>query len=356
MTPSTRREALESTMPCIRLSPSASVTSTDAGVILCSDLGTFQITGPDVRGFLDQMVPLLDGSRDQEALIQALAGFSRSSVTAFLDLLKERGLVEAVPDVAGRWRGPEEFFRAWSTVPAEAMVRLGRARVLVVGLDSWGATAAIELAAAGIGALHLIDEGAVQPEDVALLRSRGEAALAAPRRRALAAMIGEQAPWCRVEESPIQVLDAADTAIASGPWSLLIAAVPQRDTARVERVARLAHRAGIVSLWSHLTDTTAVLGPLVTPGKTACRICATVDALNPPLAEPTSTAPGPLAGARGQLLGHMVAMEALRVISGYAPSELGGRLLIEDFATLGTSVHTLVRLPRCRVCGEGQGP
>lgn len=342
-------------MPCIRLSPSASVTRTDAGVILRSDLGTFQITGPDVGGFLDQMVPLLDGSRDQEALVQALAGFSRSSVTAFLDLLKERGLVEAVPDDAGRWRGQEAFFRAWSAVPAEVMVRLARARVLIVGLEPWGATAAIELAAAGIGALHLIDEGATQPEDLALLRSRGEAALAAPRRRALAARIGEQAPWCRVEESQIEVLDATDAVIASGPWSLLVAAVPGGDAGRIERVARLAHRAGIVSLWSHLTETTAVLGPLVTPGGTACRICATVEALNPSLAEPRSPLPGPLAAARGQLLGHMVAMEALRVISGYTPSELGGRLLIEDFTTLETSLQTLVRLPRCRVCRGGQG-
>ncbi|MEO5731411.1 MAG: TOMM precursor leader peptide-binding protein [Byssovorax sp.] len=341
-------------MPCIRLSPSASVTRTDAGVILCSDLGTFQITGPDAGGFLDQMVPLLDGSRDQEALVQALAGYSRSSILAFLDVLKKRGLVEAVPEGDGRWRGPEEFFRAWSAVPAEAMVRLLRSRVLIVGLDPWGATAAIELAAAGIGALHLIDEGAVRPEDVALLRSRGKAALAATRRRALAALIGEQAPWCRVEESPIAALDATDAVIASGPWSLLVAAVSHGDTGRIERVARLAHRAGIVSLWSHLTGTTAVLGPLVTPGKTACRICATVEALNPPLAEQRSPLPEPLGSAREQLLGHMVAMEALRVLSGYAPSELGGRLLIEDFTTLGTSLHTLVRLPRCRVCGEGQ--
>jgi adenylyltransferase/sulfurtransferase len=50
----------------------------------------------------------------------------------------------------------------------------------------------------------------------------------------------------------------------------------------------------------------------------------------------------------------MVAMEALRVLSGYMPSELGGRLLVEDFTTLETSIHTLVRLLRCRVCGEEQ--
>jgi hypothetical protein len=290
-------------MDRIRLSPSASVTRTDAGVILRSDLGTFQLTGPDVGAFLDRMVPLLDGSRDQEALVQALAGYSRPSVMAFLDLLKERGLLEAVPDTAARWRGPEEFFRTWAMAPGDAMARLARARVLIVGLEPWGATAAIELAAAGLGALH--------------------------------------------------VIDAAEAVVASGPWSLLVAAVPPGDSELVERVARFAHRAGIVSLWSHLAGTTAVLGPLVTPGKTACRICATADALNPALAERSRAAPGPRADAMGQLLGHLVAMEALRVISEYTPSDLGGRVLIEDLTTFETCLHALVRIPWCRVCGDG---
>jgi hypothetical protein len=339
-------------MPRIRLKPSAGVTSTGAGVILRSDLGTFQITGPDLGAFLDQMVPLLDGSRDREALVQALSGYSRPSVTAFLDLLKERGLIEDVPSSAPRWRGPEEFFRTWSAVPAEAMQRLARARVLVVGLEPWGAAAAIELAAAGIGALHVIDDGAVGPADTALRRGHGEAALAAPRREILAAMVAEQAPWCRVEQSPMGALDAAETLIANGPWSLLVVAIPPGDSIQVERVARLAHRARVRSLWSHLAGTTAVLGPLVTPGKTACRICATVDALNPSLAEHGHPAPAPRADVTGQILGHLVAMDALRVISEYTPSELGGRLLIEDHTTHETSFHTLVRFPSCRVCGE----
>jgi adenylyltransferase/sulfurtransferase len=45
-------------------------------------------------------------------------------------------------------------------------------------------------------------------------------------------------------------------------------------------------------------------------------------------------------------------MEALRAISGYAASPLGGRLVIEDLTTFESSLHTLVRLPRCRVCGD----
>ena len=64
-------------MPSIRLSRSASITPTDVGVLLRSDLGAFQLTGSDVGAFLERMVPLLDGSRDREAIVEALADYSR---------------------------------------------------------------------------------------------------------------------------------------------------------------------------------------------------------------------------------------------------------------------------------------
>jgi molybdopterin-synthase adenylyltransferase len=356
-------------MPSIRLSRSASITPTGVGVIVRSDLGTFQITGSDVSTFLEQMVPLLDGSRDREALSQALSGYSRQSVMAFLDLLAAHGLLEAVRDDAARsdvgresssavpfdrerWRGQEEFLHKWSKVPEEAQRRLAAARVLVVGLDPWGATAAVELAAAGIRELHLIDGGAVGSRDILVIRERGEAALGASRRDAAAAVIRDRSPWCHVNESPVEALDAADFLSAHGPFSVLVAAVPPDDADQIERVARFAHRAGIASLWSHLAGTTAVLGPLVTPGKTACRICATAEAVNPSLAERLAKAPAPYTDTMGQLLGHLVAMEALKAISAYTDPRVGGRLVTQDLSTLEVTLHTLVRLPWCRVCGE----
>lgn len=331
-------------MPCIRLNPSASVTPTDAGVILRSDLGTFQVVGSDVRAFLDRMVPLLDGSHDRDALHRALGDYSRTSVTALLDLLQSYGLIEAVPDAEGaaereRWRGQLEFFRTWSSfsAPDEAMRRLASARVLIAGLEPWGATAAIELAAAGVGALFLVDDDGA-------------------RREAAAALAREAAPQLSVAQSAMSALDGGDSALLAEPWSLVVAAVAPGDAERLERVARFAHRAKVVSLWSHLAGKRAVLGPLVAPGATACRICATVEALNPPLGEHEGAAPHPHGETMGQLLGHLVAMEALKLISGYTPSGLGGRLAIQDLTTFESTLHLLVRLPWCRVCGPGSAP
>ncbi|WP_438004478.1 TOMM precursor leader peptide-binding protein [Sorangium sp. So ce321] len=345
-------------MPSIRLSRSASITPTDAGVILRSDLGTFQLTGADVGAFLERMAPLLDGSRDREAIVEALADYSRQSVTALLDLLETRRLIEPAPGAAEpadreRLRGQVEFLRRWSAAPPQAAQRLASARVLVVGLEPWGAAAALALAEAGISALRLIDDGAVGPRDVAVLRERGEAALGAPRRGAVAALIRERAPRCRVDESPGAALDAGDLLSPEGRPHLVVAAARGDDAALLSRVARFGHRARVASLFAHLAGTAAVLGPLVFPGKTACRVCAAADALNPPLATRSPAGPPPHAGAMAQMLGHLAAMEALKVLSEYTPSRLGGRVLLQDLSTLETSYHTLVRLPWCSVCGEG---
>jgi hypothetical protein len=303
-------------VPAIRLNPAAAITPTALGVCVRTDLETLMLGGADASAFVAEVAPLLDGTRDRAAISLALGGYSPRSVTALLDALEARGLVEAVPETPppsgleggsphrGR-RGQEGFARAWSLGPEVLTARLAEARVLVVGRAPWCATAAIELQAAGVGAVRRAgDDDALERE-------------------------------------------------AQASWSLLVAAVAPENLERIARIARFAHRARLISLWSHLAGTKALLGPLVMPGETACRLCATVEALNPPAARAEAVDAGadPRHQGRERLLGHHLAMEALKVLSGYTISLLGGRLLIQDLATRESSRHTLVRVPWCRVCG-----
>jgi molybdopterin-synthase adenylyltransferase len=283
-------------MTPLRWSPSATITPTPAGVLLRSDLRVFQITGADLGTFLSRLSPLLDGTRDRAAVQAALSDYSPASVAAFLDLLAERGLIEEAGDEPGR--GQIDFLRRWPGAPADAMDRIAGARVLVAGGEPWGEAAAVELRAAGVGTVDRHGGGTVD-----------------------------------------------------GEWSLVVGAVSAEDADGVETLAREAHRAGVRTLWSLLGGGRAVLGPLTVPGRTACGVCAAADAFGPPLG--ARPAPGPRTETTARLLGHLVALEVLKVVTGYTRSTLGGRVLIQDLTTFETRLHTLVRLPWCRACGRG---
>jgi hypothetical protein len=267
---------------------------TARGALLCSDLGVFQLGGADASAFLARVAPLLDGTRDRDGVAAALAEYSRSSVMRVLDLLESRGLTECVPEGAeSSRRSQDEVLRKLAPDPQAAQTRLAAARVIVVGEERWAEIAAAEIAAAG----------------------------------------AREVRW--------------GESVSEEGGSLVIGAVSAGDRDRMERVARTAHLAGVPSLWAQLGSTAATIGPLVIPGETACRVCATVDALNPIDAEIDTEHATPAAAG---LLGHLVAMEAIKAISGYATSMLGGRISTLDLATMESRRRTLVRIPWCRAC------
>lgn len=356
-------------MARVRLTPSASVTPTDVGVVLRSDLGMFRLSGRDVTSFISDMLPLLDGAHDRDAVATVLGGYSRQSVLAFLDLLEQHGLLETVLEDQDswedeRWRGQEEFFRKWTDRPDEAVRRLRNARILIAGLEPWGAVAAGELAAAGAGALHLLDDGEVGKDDLLSVRSWSDRHLGRPRREALMEVSTEASPWCRVTSGPLELSDSGQLRVDGADWDLIVGALTADEMRLLYSVARFAHQAGITSLTGQLDGLDAMVGPVVVPGQTACWNCwrlrqlanaehpETAHALQTSLLSQrptrrTHTYLAPMAAT----LGHLLALEALKLVACYTPSALVGRLLIQNLVTLETTVHTAVRMPWCEVCG-----
>jgi molybdopterin/thiamine biosynthesis adenylyltransferase len=53
------------------------------------------------------------------------------------------------------------------------------------------------------------------------------------------------------------------------------------------------------------------------------------------------------------LVGHLLALEAIKLLTGYAHSWLTGRLLVQDLIRQETTFYTAVRFPQCQVCGRG---
>src|SRR5262249_22118597 len=128
-------------------------------------------------------------------------------------------------------------------------------------------------------------------------------------------------------------------------------------------LAHDTHKRGIVSLHGHLEGIDAVAGPVVIPGETACWNCTRLRRLAHAPAETyelhtTLLAQGTerrerayLAPAAG-LLGNLLALEALKLLTGYAPSQLAGHQLVQSLVTLDSTLHGIVRVPWCEVCGD----
>jgi bacteriocin biosynthesis cyclodehydratase domain-containing protein len=202
--------------------------------------------------------------------------------------------------------------------PDVVLSRRRHTAVVVYGAGRVGVPLAALLGAAGIGHVHLVDRGWVRPVDLApggavatdLHRRRDEAGAAAVRR---------VAPETRTAELPVH--RPADLVVLTGDRCL--------DTDLVDAL----HAGGTPHLAVSVRETTAIVGPLVLPGRTGCLRCADLHRTDrdpawpllaaqlsgprPPLAiEPCEVTLAALAAALGaaQVLGH---------VAGEPPAALG---------------------------------
>jgi len=212
---------------------------------------------------------LLDGTRDREQLLadSAPVGCPPDRMAALLDLLCDAGLIEdagAERSVLAGLTAPERErlgadLGSWALVRGDGGLPAARyrssSRVLVVGAGRVGAPLAAMLAAAGIGAVDVVDEGITRPEDTGVGgleladvgRSRGEATRA--RLRRLAPSLGE-------------VAEAAEDVVVLAPCR-----AEQLEDARRRVPARVPH------LLAEVREAVGVVGPIVLPGRSACLTC-----------------------------------------------------------------------------------
>jgi molybdopterin-synthase adenylyltransferase len=269
------------------LSPAAAVTLTHAGTVLRSDFAMLGVQGPDAKALVERVLPLLDGTRDLAAIAALLPEYSPESVASLLAALAKRGFVEA-PGM-----GPSaRFFQACSGGGRDLSAALREARVRFAGSASFVERAMSELRDAGAGEVSRFEQAGIEGA------------------------------------------------------SLLVAAFATGDGRAVPELAALAHERGVMSLWAELRGSLFTLGPLVAPGETACRVCASVDALHP-----RERPSGPAPWGAERLSGSLLALAAVEAVTGFGASRLCGRRLSEDLRTRESTLTTLVRLPWCRVCG-----
>ena len=222
--------------------------------------------------------------------------------------------------------------------------RLKRARVRIVGAGGLGAPAALYLAAAGVGALGLVDDDVVslsnlQRQVLFITEDLGRPKVAAAAERLVALN-----PRVEVETHARRLVGANVDALVGG-WDLVLDGSDDFETRALVNAACVASGtpliSGAVGRWS---------GQVGVFGGRPCWRCLVAE--TPPEAE-TCSLVGVL-GALTGVIGSLMAAEAVKLIVG-AGEPLTGRLLLYDALAGEARTVRVAADPACPVCGPSTG-
>lgn len=290
-------------------------TATDGERLLLEHGGTVVVLeGAALKRLVPALLPLLDGTRELDAIVAQLGVPARPAIEQALALLAGRGLLTEGPPLDEL---PEPFAASAEALsatrrdgasPHEVHRRLRAARVAVAGGPRLAATLTRELLRAGVGRVDRVGweaTGLDRAYDVAV-------AAAAPHE------LSELADWDRRR---------GDDGIA---WL----ALPPFD-------GRLAP-----------------IGPLVVPGETACLACyrlrraATSDCRDELRALERTPSSARAATALESLVAGVATLALLRYLAGLDPTLPGSFYALDAGVPLSLSRHRVLRVPRCPACSE----
>lgn len=222
----------------------------------------------------------------------------------------------------------------------EAQVRLKKATALVAGVGGVGGNAALYLAAAGIGRLILLHDGALELPDLnrQILMSQDG--------------LGKERVWQAVEAirriNPSVAVTGLAAKVEEGRIDSLLAAADVALDCRHNFPERYRLNAACVRRGKPMVEAAmdAMEGYVTTivPGRTPCLSC-----LFPAAPEWDHLGFGVL-GAMAGTLGNLAALEVIKVITGYG-EPLYSTLLIFDAASAEFFRVKFARKDDCPVCG-----
>lgn len=155
-----------------------------------------------------------------------------------------------------------------------------------------------------------------------------------------------------------QTIDDEVARLSRLPSALIICATRGGNRQLSEMVNRASVASSVPAIYYHAQGLQVQAGPLVIPRQTACYACYKVrrEATLAPWERSLLTA----ADESGQMacpLGvDWVTMDAVKLLCRFGEPVTRGRVLFIDYYAGLPEVHTLLRLPRCTVCGNPKQP
>ena len=317
--------------------------------------------------------------QNERALMKALDGthstaelevrFGSGEVRETLAQMTELNLIEdaaeedrLAPGVRERFDRQLRYFgdvaRPGGATPAEAQLRLGSARVAVLGVGGLGGRVAMELAAIGVGELRLTDGDRVETSNLNRQIQYTEADVGNIKVEAMAARLRSFNSAATVTTSAERLESKADVSRFISGADIVVDAAdwPAHEIERWCDSACFA--AGIPYIAMSHFPPIARIGPLYVPGVTGCFACQEEEyrrdyplydiAVEQRRAKPAPAATlGPACG----LTGGLVATEVMHFLTGITPPRTLGAGYTMDLRTYELERYEVVRNAECVVCG-----
>jgi adenylyltransferase/sulfurtransferase len=230
-------------------------------------------------------------------------------------------------------------------VGVEGQERLRAARVLLVGAGGLGSPAALYLAAAGVGALGIIDADRVDLTNLQRQVLHGTASVGIPKTQSAAARLTDLNPGVVVEQWP-ELLTSANALELFRRYDLVVDGSDNFPTRYlVNDAAVLIGRPYVYGSIFRFEGQVAVFATRGGP----CYRCLFAEPPAPELI-PNCAEAGVL-GVLPGIIGSMQALEAMKLILGKGET-LAGRLLLFDGLRMHTRELRVHRDPNCVVCGD----
>lgn len=224
----------------------------------------------------------------------------------------------------------------------EHQLRLKNSTALISGIGGVGGTTALYLAVAGIGRLTLVHSGTLTSSNLNRQILMTEECIGKPRVECAEETIRRIAAHVQVDIHDVRLTPENSDAFVQGA-NVAISARPNFPE-RCE-LNRACVRHGVPLIEGAMFDMDAYLLSIV-PGKTPCFHCLFKDADSR-----WQELGFPVLGALSGALGCMMAVEAIKVITGYG-KPLFSKMLLFNLATMDFSTISVQRDPECPVCGS----
>ena len=323
-----------------------------------------EVTLPDPEGQVLALLDLLDGRRTIDGVSRAMIGrwpgLTPGDVREGIAALDAAGLLEdaAAPTTLTSWQRERyssnlAFFGTYADLTRSRdsfQAALRRSHVVLLGVGGLGSTLLLNLAGLGVGQVTLLDYDRVELKNLARQFLYSEAEVGQPKLGRAMARARAFNSEVRLNPVALRVTGPDDVAPLLPGADLVLSAIDQPPEVQ-EWVNDACVAAGVPFITGGMQVGRGMYYSVL-PGRSSCLACWR--SADVPTAAPTGRPErvnrglGPVAS----LMGALIALEAVRYLTGFAPPVSAGKLWLVDFASGRSDVgYAWPRLPDCPVCG-----